>query len=318
MTHDRYDVAVTQLLLVRDQMPRGSIARCQTTARLADAWLYSDEPRQALGAARNARRECEAALLAMTAATPVDERGAWLAVRSELEVAESRALAATGEVDAALARTDAALATVEEMAALQPGNAGVEMLVAVARARARSARGAVLAMLGRHSSALDDLEAARQLWAQSVKRVEHSAMDLHQKVLLLLYRVGNLKMAQQHLSEAERITLPLRGEAWTALRVAASRLDAVQDGPAAAKRRLHGCCPPDAERIPRTDVRVAVGALAAGHAAPAADNAPPDAAALDGSTSLPYLALLARAVARIGPAGAARARISAALPDLAP
>jgi len=313
MLHDRYDVAAAQLLVVRDRMPRGSIARCQTTARLADAFQCADEPRQALGAARNARRECEAALLAMTASTPPDDRGAWLATRSELEVIEGRALAARGELAAALARADAALATVEELTALQPGGAGIEMLAAIARARARSARGAVLATLGRHGSALDDLEAARQLWAQSVKRVEQSALDLHRKAMLLLYRVGNLKMAEQHLNEAERITLPPRGDAWTALRVAAARLDAMRDGADAARNRLRECCPPDAERVPRIDVRIAMGALATGGMAPE-----PNVSGDDAAGSSPYVALLTRAVARISPAGAVRTAISAALPDLAP
>ena len=302
MVHDRHDLAAAQLLLVRDRMPRGSMARCQTTARLAEAWLCCDEPRQALGAARNARRECEAATIAMTSTTPAEERSNWLSTRAELEVIEARALAARGELAAAIARADAALATADALERLQ--TAGADVASAIARARARSTRGALLATLGRHNSALDDLEAARQLWAQSVKRVEQGALDLHRKVLLLLYRVGNLRMAEQHLSEAERITLPQRGEAWTALRVAASRLDLMMEGPAAAALRLQGCCSPETQRQPRIDVRIALGALAT----------------LPGNARLrpAYEAQLTRAVARISPPGAVRATISAAIPDLTP
>ena len=318
MLHDRYDIAVQQLLVVRSRSPRGSIARCNVTTRLADAWLCSDEPRQAIGAARNARKDCEAALTALAATGQADDRAGWLAARAEVEVVESRALAMMGEVAAALARTEAAVSTANELAAIQPTTAANDVLAAIARARARSARGSVLSILGRYSVALDDFEAARQLWAQSVKRVEQSAADLHRKVLVLLFGVGNLKLAEQHLHEAERITLPPRGEAWTALRVAAAHLDAAHGDAAAASSRLRANCPPDAERIPRIDVRVAVAALSDG-AGRAVPNAPPTNVAGSDVGPIPeYLGLLDRAVARISPPGGARACLSAALPDFAP
>ena len=161
----------------------------------------------------------------MPATATAEERAGWLARACRARGrSKSRALGAMGEVAEALARTvDAALVdrdTSSRRCTL--GASGFDMLAAVAEARARSRAGQRAGDLGRHGAALDELETARQLWAQRVKRVEQSAADLHRKVLLLLYRVGDLKMAEQHLNEAERITLPPRGDAWTALRVGRS------------------------------------------------------------------------------------------------
>jgi len=300
--HDRYDLAAEQLLLVRARLRRASIDRCQVTARLAETWLASDEPRQALGAVRNASTECASALAALSNRAPVDERALWLATRAELEVLEAKALAGVGDHAPALGRLDAALETASELSALQAGNSSVEMHAAVAQARARSARGGVLSVMGRHGAALDELETARQLWAQSVKRVEQSATDLHEKVLLLLYRVGNLNMAEQHLNEAERISLPPRGDAWTCLRADAVRLDDARHESANAANRLRSSCPPETRRIPRVDVRVAVAALASDRG----DDVPA------------YVALLDKAIDRISPPGAARQAFSVALPGFAP
>ncbi|HUQ83099.1 MAG TPA: peptidoglycan-binding domain-containing protein [Gemmatimonadaceae bacterium] len=301
--HDRYDLAVEQLLQVRSRLRRGSIERCQVTARLADAWLSSDDPRQAIGAARNAWAECETALAALKAGTAPEEHATWLATRAELETLEARALAAVGDHPPALARLDAALSTANELSSLSSAGAGIDMHAAVAQARARSMRGAVLSVMARHGAALDELETARQLWAQSVKRVEQSATDLHEKVQLLLYRVGNLKLAEQHLNEAERISLPPRGDAWSALRVDAVRLDDAQHCADDAAKRLRNALSPDTQRIPRVDVRVAAGALSLERAPGVADG---------------YGTLLARAVDRISPPSAARVALSAAIPDLAP
>ena len=197
-------------------------------------------------------------------------------------------------------RLDAALETASELSALQPGNSGVEMHAAVAQARARSARGGVLSVMGRHGAALDELETARQLWAQSVKRVEQSATDLHEKVLLLLYRVGNLKMAEQHLNEAERISLPPRGDAWTCLRADAVRLDDARHESANAANRLRTSCPPETRRIPRVDVRVAVAALASDR----------------GDDVRAYVALLDKAIDRISPPGCCSAGLLGGAPGL--
>jgi tetratricopeptide (TPR) repeat protein len=314
LLHDRYDLAAQQLLLVRARLPRGTTERCYATARLAEAWLGSDEQRQALGAARNGRAECQAALAALPSAALPDERAAWLAARAELEVIEARALLARGEVTEALATVDAALSTATELGTLQLARPGFEMLAIIAEGGARSARGVVLATMGRHGAAIDELETTRQIWAQRVKRVEQSAADLHRKVLLLLYRVGDLKMAEQHLNEAERITLPPRGDAWTALRIAAVRLDDARGRTAEATTRLRATCPPSTERIPRIDVSVAMAALSADRRN--APNAPIPGS--DSDDTAAYGALLSRAVDRISPASAARLCISHALPDLAP
>ena len=300
--HDRYDLAVEQLLLVRAKLRRGSVERVHVTTRLADSWLASDEPRQALGAIRNARTECVSALTALPTGAPVDDRALWLATRADLEVLEARALSAIGDHPGAVARLDAALATAGELSRLQPTTPAVDMHAAVAQARARSARGTVLSVMGRHGAALDELETARQLWAQSVKRVEQSATDLHEKVLLLLYRVGNLKLAEQHLNEAERISLPPRGDAWTCLRADAVRLDDARHQPADAAKRLRASCPPEAQRMPRADMRVAVAALASDRS-------------IDVSA---YAALLSSAIGRMSPPGAARQCFSVVLPDFAP
>jgi hypothetical protein len=315
LLHDRYDLAAQQLLLVRARLPRRTTERCYATARLAEAWLGSDDQRQALGAARNARAECEAVLAALPSAALPDERASWLGVRAELEVIEARAFLARGEVNAALAMVDAALGTATELGALQLARPGFEMLAIVAEGGARSARGVVLATMGRHGAAIDELETTRQIWAQRIKRVEQSAADLHRKVLLLLYRVGDLKMAEQHLNEAERITLPPRGDAWTALRVAAVRLDDARGRTTEAANRLRATCPPITERIPRVDVSVAMAALSTDRR-DAAPNASTSASNADDVAA--YAALLSRAVDRISPASAARLCISHALPDLAP
>jgi cellulose synthase operon protein C len=301
MLHDRYDLAAEQLLLVRSKLSRGSVERCQVTARLAEAWLASDEPRQALGAVRNASAECASALAALPTSAPAEDRALWLAVRAELEVLEARALSAVGDHAPALARLDAALGTASELSGLTPTGPGVAMHAAVAQARALSARGAVLSVMGRHGAALDELETARQLWAQSVKRVEQSATDLHEKMLLLLYRVGNLRMAEQHVNEAERITLPVRGEAWSCLRVDAVRFADASHRSEDAASRMRSSCPPDVQRIPRVDLRIAVAALAEDRG--------------DGGA---YATLLLGAIDRISPPGAARQALSAALPHYAP
>jgi tetratricopeptide (TPR) repeat protein len=297
--HDRYDLAIEQLVIVRNRLRRGSIDRSQATGRLAEVLIASDEPRQAVGAARSAIADCNAALGQPAHKLTSDERAAWLALRAELEVLEARALCANGEPEQALAKADAALASATQLTELQPATTTSDMLAAVARARARSARGVILATRGRHGPALDDLETARQVWAQGVKRVEQSATDLCRKVTLLLYRVGNLKMAEQHLSEAERITLPTRGESWTALRVGAARLDGARGHAADALRRLEASYPPQEPRIPRLDVRVAV-------------------AALSMSEHAGYAGMLTGAIERITPPGAARHALSQALPDYAP
>ena len=297
--HDRYDLAIEQLIVVRNRLRRGSIDRCQATGRLAEVVLVSDEPRQAAGAARHAIADCEVALGQTVRSLTLAERGEWLGLRADLEVLEARALCASGEPEQALAKADAALATATQLTELQPPSATSDMLAAVARARARSVRGVILATRGRHGPALDDLETARQIWAQGVKRVEQSATDLCRKVTLLLYRVGNLKMAEQHLSEAERITLPARGESWTALRVSAARLDDARGRTADALHRLESSYPAQAPRIPRLDVRVAV-------------------AALSMSEHAGYAEMLSNAIERITPAGAARQSLLQALPDYAP
>ena len=315
MLHDRYDLAAEQLLLVRGRLPRGSMERCYATARLAEAWLGSDEPRQALGAVRNARGECQAALAALPATAPAEERAGWLGARAEIEVLEARAMLARGEVAEALGMVDAALATATQLGTLQLARPGFEMLAIVAEGTARSARGAVLATMGRHGAALDELETSRQIWAQRIKRVEQSAADLHRKVLLLIYRVGDLKMAEQHLNEAERITLPPRGDAWTALRVAAVRLDDSRGRPVDAANRLRTSCPPGAARTPRVDVGVAIAALSEDRSGSEPNAASAGTAARDAAG---YATLLTNAVERISPPGAARLCISRAIPDFAP
>jgi hypothetical protein len=193
--HDRYDLAAEQLLLVRARLRRASIERCQVTARLAATWLASDEPRQALGAVRNALYRVR--VRTGGAAERRAGRGARPVAGDARRARGPRGSSACGGWRPRARARAVGRRTRDGERAL--GTAAREFRCRDARGRRAGARAirawwcAVRDGPTRRGARRARDRATAVGAEREARRAERQ--DLHEKVLLLLYRVGNLKMA---------------------------------------------------------------------------------------------------------------------------
>lgn len=242
--------------------------------KLVQSRLEFDQLREC---AKDYRRTLEAAQLP-------EERGELLILGSRLalrtgqvQIAEETARAAWDEMrswESAVPLVSAVLTGLEPRRALllaleadQTGT-GASSTTPNSSAQAAWARelvGMCRAALMQFEESVRALESARRLW-KSEGDVEGVGRCYARSATLALREVGDLKLAEHHLNEAEQLTLPIGGDAWLDTRLLMVELLQRKGMSEAAAHRVQLMVDrlQEANAVPRKLIRTALGGLAFG------------------------------------------------------